>query len=200
MYQYIYSLYIYIYIYVFSFLYLLCFLTYSVGASDSGASLPPGQGSSGHWNITENFRPKNFLPNQHAWWCLKNPSNNLLAAKPSEAKLCFLVYVFLVLGCGCACALFRVVLVRRSWKPWHTHSKTMDAQQLSLPWLLLFFGSLLLSELSLEALFTECQIEKLVRICKTLTIPTKSSAWNFRRTQFSLNLCPSSEILAEEKN
>ena len=29
---------------------------------------------------------------------------------------------------------------------------------------------------------------------------TKSSVWNFRRTQLSLNLCPSSEILAEEKN
>ena len=31
-------------------------------------------------------------------------------------------------------------------------------------------------------------------------IPTKSSGWNFRQTQLSLNLCPSSEILAEEKN
>ena len=29
---------------------------------------------------------------------------------------------------------------------------------------------------------------------------TKSSVWNFRRAQLSLNLCPSSEILAEEKN
>ena len=28
---------------------------------------------------------------------------------------------------------------------------------------------------------------------------TKSSVWNFRRTHLSLNLCPSSEILAEEK-
>ena len=30
-------------------------------------------------------------------------------------------------------------------------------------------------------------------------IPTKSSGWNFRQTQLSLNLCPSSELLAEEK-